>query len=118
MENKIYKKLKEPEFEIIGSILLISEGWIVGGSIQNIINDTAINDFDIIVPDRELFGKVIKLLSSIHQGYGINSYGGMKFQVKELRIDIWCEELGDFIMCANEFNYAYNYQRNILIKNA
>lgn len=115
MIGRLYRKLPEA----IKSVLLTSEGWLVGGSIESLINDKAANDYDIIVPDRELFQTVTKQLTSLTgTGVSINSFGGLKITLENgLKIDIWCEELDHFLKNAKKFTYLFNFKKNILLKN-
>ena len=85
--NRLYKELPE----IIQAILLTSEGWLVGSSINQILNKEVVKDYDIIVPSRELFMIVCKFVSSITDKVKINSFGGIKIQILDTEIDIWCE---------------------------
>ena len=117
MKSKLYKNLDVR----VKNILLISEGWLVGNSINNILNDEEVKDYDIIAPNRELYHKILFLSGSNYQ-FSINSYGGVKLQIDNygndtLSIDIWCEDLSHFIENAKEINYLYNYKRNVLLKN-
>lgn len=119
MEIKtFYRSL--PSF--VKSLLVTSEGWIVGKSITQIFNNETVNDFDIIVPDRECFQKVVLQLA----GYDdctiqVNSYGGIKATFAyddsdDSIIDIWCEELSHFLMNANNIDYIFNYKKQLLLK--
>jgi len=113
MEKKnFYRKLPE----LIKSILITSEGWLVGTSISQILESKNVTDYDIIVPDRELFQIVTKQLS-VDFDCEINSYGGLKFIGEDgTVVDIWCEELGHFLMTANSIKYIYNHKRQIIIE--
>lgn len=112
MKNKLYKNLNVR----VKNILLLSEGWLVGNSITNIINDDKVNDYDIVVPDRALYHNILFLAHTNNFSYHVNSYGGMKLVSDTLTIDIWCEELSHFMLTAKELKFIYNYKRNILLK--
>ena len=116
-KSKIYKNLPI----LIKSILLTSEGWLVGGAPWDLMNDRVPKDYDVIVPSAELFQIVVKQLSSYDNlSTTINTFGGLKFTDKDVQgetLDIWCEELDHFIKTANKFGYAFNLKRNVLIVN-
>lgn len=110
--KKVYINLPEE----IKNILLLSEGWLVGGSLRDIlINEIHPKDYDILVPSRELF----QLTCSTLRNYPVkfNTFGGLKVQLPCGELDIWVEELDHFIITANVFEYAYNLKRSKLIKN-
>lgn len=107
--NRLYRKLPE---EVL-KVMIISQGWLVGGSIEALLNDKEVNDFDIIVPDGKLFQVTCKAFSG--RPFKFNSFGGVKFDLG-VEVDIWPEELDHFIKTANKFTYAYCVTRNILIK--
>jgi hypothetical protein len=112
MKRVIYNGLPQN----IKTILLISEGWIVGKACENLIDMMPPKDYDIIVPSRELFQIVCKHLSA----YGkpeINSFGGLKFDMMGYDVDIWCEELDHYLRNASYLGYAYNFKKSIMIGN-
>lgn len=111
MKLKLYKNLDVR----VKNILLMSEGWLVGNSINNIINNEEIKDYDIIIPNRDLYHKTLFLINTNYQ-ISINSYGGVKLEINGLSFDIWCEELSHFIETSKRITYLYNYKRNILLK--
>lgn len=110
MKNKIYKNIPVE----VKDILITTEGWLVGNSPQNLIEGTIPKDYDIIVPSREKFQNSMLMLHGFD--YGFNTYGGLKFQLDEIKIDIWCEELSHFLLNANKVGFIYNMKRNILLK--
>lgn len=110
--KRVYSKLPEE----IKNVLFISEGWLVGGSIRDIlIHEAHPKDYDILVPSRELFQVVCSTLKQYP--IKINTFGGLKVQLPYAELDIWIEELSHFITTATVFDYAYNLRRNKLIKN-
>lgn len=113
MKNRIYNELPS----VIKNILLITEGWLVGNSALDILKDKEPKDYDIIVPSREMYSKMVTLLASQYD-YDVNSYGGLKFNLDEfdIKLDIWCEELDHFILNAKDISYLYNFKRNYLFK--
>lgn len=110
-KGKVYNGLNDK----IKSILLSSNGWLVGSSIEQIGNDEEVSDYDIIVPSRDLFRILIVSLQSTYN-HIINNYGGFKFLIDGVEVDIWCEELSHFLGTANKLTYAYNHKRVILLK--
>lgn len=110
-KNKLYGELDNK----IKSILLSTNGWLVGGSIEQVCNDEVVSDYDIIVPNRDLYRKMIVSLCSLFH-HTINNYGGFKFVVDGIDVDIWCEELSHFIDTANKITYVYNHKSCILFK--
>jgi hypothetical protein len=113
-QQKLYRKL--PEF--IKSILITSEGWLVGSSIKALLDDKEVNDYDIIIPSRELFQIVNKQISSYDDGkLETTSFGGCRVVFDDgVRIDYWPEELDHFLRTANSIDYIYNMKRNLLLK--
>lgn len=111
--NRIYRKLPE----IIQSTLLTSEGWLVGSSISQLLDNKEVKDYDIIVPSRELFQIVCKTLYGQAEQASINSFGGMKFILPNgIDIDIWSEELDHFLKNANRLQYFYSMKGDIMLK--
>lgn len=101
----------------IKTILLISEGWLVGNSISNILEDFAPKDYDIVVTDVNKFGTVNKAIQLISDGYFLNNYGGFKYKLKSgIFVDIWPEELSHFLMTANRVDYVFNLKKAILLE--
>lgn len=102
--------------DIVKSALLCSEGWVVGGAIDAMLMDETVRDYDIVVPSRELYQvTVLNLKACGDAKCELNSYGGLKFTFKDVTIDIWCEELGHFLMSTNRLSSIYNYKRQILL---
>lgn len=110
-QQRIYRKLPPR----IQAALLISEGWLIGSSIEQLLEDKVVKDYDIIVPSRELFQIVCKSLFVEATEAKINSMGGMKMTFPDLELDIWCEELDHFVKIANSLQYLYNMKRNVLL---
>jgi len=109
MKNLLPEKIK--------SILLISEGWLVGRSISNIKAGEPVKDYDILVCNTERFQSVVSYLKTLFGNPSINSCGGLKFTSKNIEIDIWCEELNHFLLNANSIEFIYNIKKNILMQN-
>lgn len=109
---KIYKTLPD----IIKNVLILFEGWLVGGSIKDLLEDKSPKDYDIIVPSRELYQ--LTCMNFTHRDdYNVcfNTFGGLKYEGK-YEIDFWPEELDHFLKTAAKQSYCYNLKRNILLK--
>ena len=112
--NRIYRKLPE----LIQSTLLISEGWLVGSSIAQLLENKEVKDYDILVPSREKYQIICKMLFGLADQAIINTFGGMKYIFSNgLNIDIWPEELDHFLKNGNKLQYFYNMKKNIMLKN-
>lgn len=97
------------------SILLISEGWLVGGSIKELMEGIKPKDYDIVVPDPLLWMKLISYGSGLSE-IKPNSYGGIKFWVDGIEYDTWSESLDHFLVNSKNTEYIYNFRRNLLYK--
>lgn len=109
-QGRFYRELPK---QII-DILAISQGWLVGSSISNILEGKTPKDYDIIIKDVNH----IATYSYIRQfPIEFNSFGGFRVKIDDLSIDVWIEELDHFLLVANGFTYAYNFRKNLMIKN-
>ncbi len=111
MKTKIYEKLPDH----IKGFLLLTGGWLVGNSIQNIIDGETPKDYDIIITNRHAFQNACKNWEVCD--LKLNSFGGMKIQLEDTEIDFWCEELSHFLITANKVTYIFNMRKNILLQN-
>lgn len=109
----IYYKLPS----IIKDVLLLSEGWLVGGAISDIMAGANPRDYDIIVQDREKFQLANTYLKSNDSlTLSINSFGGLKYKNQNLfEIDIWCQDLDRFLTNATQLNYLYKLKGQVLL---
>lgn len=96
----------------IRTILILSEGWLVGKAIEQILDGSAPKDYDIIVPDRQKFHNTINHLLA-YSSPKFNSWGGLKFD----DVDIWNEELDHFIKNCSYKSWVYNLSKSVLLKN-
>lgn len=111
--NRLYREVPP----LIQMVLLTSEGWLVGSSITSLLNKENVNDYDVIVPSRELFQIICKNLQTAAISMEINSFGGFKFKFENgLDLDIWPEELDHFLKSSLKVEYVFNMKRNILLK--
>lgn len=109
MTNKIVYNALPRE---VRSVLVITEGWLVGGAITSINLGHEPKDYDIIVPNPENFRKLLTTVDV--DKLTINSFGGVKFEVNGIFIDMWVESLDNFLLVTNGSKYVYNITRNLL----
>lgn len=100
----------------IKAVLRVSEGWLVGSSIEQLLNDQQPKDFDILVADPELFQKAACHLKASMGEPKLNTFGGLKFSDGEVSIDIWCETLDHFILNGGSCEYFFNLERRIALE--
>lgn len=112
--KEIYRQLPVD----IRSILILSDGWLVGSTIDNLLSDKEaadyVPDYDIIVPFSKWEDTVVALK---HNPFTLNTYGGFKFNIKGLEVDIWPQDTDQFIKVASNLTYLFNLKHQILIKN-
>lgn len=113
MPNKTFYKLLPPK---VKTLLVISEGWLVGSAIKALLAGEKVNDYDIVIPNRECFQNAILYLKSFGT-LEITTLGAMRLKAETIIIDIWCEELGHFLQSALEQTYIFNLTKQILLKN-
>lgn len=111
--KELYKALPHP----IKTVLINSEGWLVGTSIATIYEGGQPKDYDIIVEDPQLFAKTVAFLNNVTFDNSINTFGGIKFKISEdISVDIWCEKLGHFLQNCSYFTFAYSLTKSKLIR--
>lgn len=102
----------------IKTVLLLSEGWLVGSSVEKLLNGQDVKDYDVLVPSRELFQLTTAHLDNLNFiDFSLNTFGGLKVDLGTLSLDIWPEELGHFLQNCSAFNYVYSLKKQILFKN-
>lgn len=111
----IYTKLPST----VRTALILSEGWLVGGSIKQIVSgEEDIKDYDIVVPNPEKYQDTLLAFKNVAV-CTLNSFGGMKLTVfegaKTVTLDIWCEGLGHFLINGNT-EFIYSIKANKLYK--
>lgn len=100
----------------VKTILRISEGWLVGASLEQLMEGKVPKDYDILVPDAELFQKTVLHLREDFGEPTLNTFGGLKFKdERTISIDIWCEELNHFLMNGGRCKYMYNLEDRIML---
>lgn len=115
MENEIYKNMPV----IIRQLLIITEGWLVGSSVENLQHGLHQGDFDVIVEDRELFMRGVQYLTAHRWKVISNTYGGLKFYDEAgPSLDIWSESLHHFLLnrSKNKDMSLFNLKKMVLIK--
>jgi hypothetical protein len=112
MTEKFYKKLPT----IINTTLISSHGWLVGSSIDKILSGDKVRDYDIIVPDAQLYQQTVLFLQELVGEPKINTCGGLKFTLPDLEIDIWPEELSHFLLNTTSVKYVFNFKKQLLLK--
>lgn len=112
MPNKTFYKLLPAE---VKTILIISEGWLVGSSIKSLLEGSTVNDYDIVIPNRENFQNGLLYLKGLGM-IEITTFGAMRLKTCNITIDIWCEELGHFLQNSLEYTYIFNLTKQILLK--
>ena len=110
-KKEFYRSLPE----VVKGILLVSEGWLVGSSIENHLEEKENIDYDILIQDRQKYQLTIMSLNQLPVIMTVNSYGGLKFEVFKISIDIWPEELDHFLKSSAKINYIYNHKAQILL---
>lgn len=74
------------------------EGWVVGGGAKYLIGLTRdYKDWDIIIPSH----KWMDVPPIIPHKTESNTFGGYKVNIEKCSVDVWCEDLGHFIMGVN-----------------
>lgn len=80
---------------IIKKILILSNGWLVGSTINNIIENKSNKDYDILITDVDKFHEILLFLDQ-NNDIELNTFGGIKYKIGELYIDIWTSTLDKF----------------------
>ncbi len=110
--KEIYSKLPSD----VKSILVLSNGWLVGSAVEKVLNGETPKDYDIIVPDSEGWKNVFVYLKRIYTKLEVNTYGGIKVTSEGFSFDIWPETLDSFINTAKSYKYIYNCNHQNLIE--
>lgn len=109
LKNKVYNSLPT----VIKDLLISTDGWLVGSAVGNIKEDKDNTDYDVIVPNGESLMIAMRLFRANY--IQLNSWGGFKITVGNIKIDLWVEELSHFIHTASRFTYAYSVKGSKLI---
>ncbi len=97
----------------IKTILINSDGWLVGSAIKSLLDETPVKDFDIIVESCNWHKTIINIRNN---PMSINTFGGLKFIIEDTTIDIWPDTLDNFIKKSISLSYAYNINNQLLLK--
>lgn len=112
--KELYRQLPEQ----IRSILILSDGWLVGSTINYMLcpnkAENYLPDYDIIVPYEKWEDTIVALK---HNPFTLNTYGGFKFNISEMEVDIWPQDTDKFLKVASKLTYMFNLKNQILIKN-
>ena len=93
----------------VRDLMKITRGWLVGKAVINITKGATPKDYDIFVPDREKFHEIIGFLKRRYD-ITFNNFGGLKFTMEGYEIDIWSQELSDFLMKTPYCSYVCSYK--------
>jgi hypothetical protein len=99
--------------DIVKTILVMTNGWLVGSAIKNIMEKELVKDYDIIVKSKA-FSRCLSIFR--HYKPEINHYGGITFVVDNIKIQIWLSSLEKYLITAKECYYVYNAKNKILIE--
>lgn len=102
MNNIVYNKIPQ----IVKDILFKSEGWLVGSSIEKLLKDEDVRDFDIVITDSDLYAKTISIYKENFMMF--TTFGGIKLDINGVIIDIWHQSLSDFLIKSPEPGIIYN----------
>lgn len=94
----------------IKSVLIQTNGWLVGGALENISVGRSIKDYDIVVTDNHTYHNFLSTFDSIK----LNTFGGAKIEIDGYQIDIWCEDLDHFLHTCIGSKYIYSLRKGIL----
>src|SRR5690606_28911846 len=85
-----------------------SSAFLVGSAVYKLMAGELVRDYDIIVEDKQDFMTTLKFLERCHDGYQLNTLGGIKFSTPDGDVDIWCQSVGDFIRVASKITAIYH----------
>lgn len=108
--KKFYRSLPQD----IVDILAVSNGWLIGSSISHVLDNKIPVDYDIIVP-QDTYRTLFRYLNKNSPTF--NNHGGLKVDINGISIDIWIQSLESYLLNVSNFTYAYNFNKNLLIKN-
>jgi hypothetical protein len=106
--KEFYRQLPE----VIQQMLIVSDGWLVGSSIDKILNDEKVTDFDIAVPYDKW---ELTIAAFKNYKFKLNTYGGFKFDINDISIDMWPQDIHRFLKVA-KVTYMFNLNSRMLLK--
>lgn len=99
----------------VTNLLVISDGWLVGSSIDQTIKGERIKDYDIIVTDLSKYGSAVNYMRVYPHEF--NTFGGLKFRLPNFYIDLWPQDFERFIsMIAKDSKLFKLNGRMMLVK--
>ena len=117
--KKVYAHLPT----IVKTILLMSEGYLVGGALRDIHSgEVEPKDYDIIVPfDRWEF--LVNSLKHTNKTFTLNTFGGFKYVLPltvrgldtHICVDVWPAEIGTFLQSHGRSEFLYSLKHNLLL---
>lgn len=117
-KRKVYAHLPS----VVKTILIMSEGWLVGGALRDI--DTGLKqpkDYDIIVPF-DKWQSVVNSLKHTEHVPVLNSFGGFKYtfpggaySTTEITVDLWPQDLHSYIQSNGRAEYMFNLKLSALL---
>jgi hypothetical protein len=83
--KEVYSKIPKK----VRSLLIVTNGWLVGSAVDSIFENKEVNNYDIIVPDGESLMLAMQLYGN--NPIVLNSWGGFRLVVDGVHVDIWVE---------------------------
>lgn len=113
MKKLVYNSLPD----CIKSILIISDGWLVGSAVEKLLAKEDPKDYDIIIPSRENYQVTSTAIKSYLKG--VNTFGGLKYEFPDgIVVDMWPEELDHYLASASTRLSIYKLRGGILLQHA
>ena len=102
MNKDIYKLIPQE----VKDILYQSEGWLVGSSVNKLITNESVRDFDILITNAKFYSKII--CGNKNNFNRFTTFGGINLKINDFSIDIWHQSLEDFIINSADTGVMYN----------
>lgn len=99
----------------IRSFLKLTNGWLVGKALENIYLSSIPKDYDIIIPDRDRYAETLAYMNVMYD-LECNNFGGFSFIMKDTKVEIWCQELSDYLITSKRLGYVCNFDTLFEIK--
>lgn len=110
MNKEIYNKLPKE----VKDVLFLSEGWLVGSSVEKLLSGEQCRDYDILITDLKLYYKTISTFKGCYNNF--TTFGGINLGVNEMVIDIWHDSLESFINMSLNTGTMYNMVKGHILK--
>lgn len=114
LEDRL-KKYIEKSFYPAFVIAHLSDIYLLGGSIRDLIFAKEPQDLDFVVLGKENKEWVLQVLNKFNVNYEINRLGGYKFTYNGTKVDLW---LSDDLFSSIEYNVDglfYNLKNNSML---